>query len=226
MSALMRNSSVLLLALGLAACQPPEPPVLAPAAKATTQPAQQAAANEDVDPLARTPIDDPPAAEAEGDDEGPAVVSVALDHAGEVLIGQHLNDLKALGPWTAQGAVEALGGSCEYYDGTALPAGVSMMTDEDRVVRFDLGLDPDSGAPAEQPGPFGLRVGMTRAQAVARFPKPPVSSPHAYDGEQGEYLTWQDPGSALGIRVELFEGRVLQMYWGTSEAIELIEGCA
>jgi len=70
------------------------------------------------------------------------------------------------------------------------------------------------------------RLRMTRAQAMAQFPKPPVSSPHAYDGDQGEYLTWQDPGSDLGIRVELFEGRVTQMYWGTSDAIELIEGCA
>lgn len=59
MSALLRNSGVLLLTLGLAACQPPEPPVLAPAAKATTQPVQQAA-NDDLDPMARTPIVDAP----------------------------------------------------------------------------------------------------------------------------------------------------------------------
>ncbi|CAM4440471.1 hypothetical protein ROV86_13645 [Stenotrophomonas pavanii] len=226
MSALLRNSGVLLLALGLAACQPPEPPVLAPAARATTQPAQQPAANDDLDPIARTPIVDPPPVEGTDGDDAPAVASVALDHAGEVLIGQHMSDLQALGPWTAQGAVEAMGGSCEYYDGKGLPPGVSMMTDEDRVVRFDLGRDPESGAPTPQPGPFGLRVGMTRAQAMAQFPKPPVSSPHAYDGDQGEYLTWQDPGSDLGIRVELFEGKVTRMYWGTSDAIELIEGCA
>ena len=144
MSALLRNSGVLLLALGLAACQPPEPPLLAPAAKATTQPAQQAAANDDLDPMARAPIVDPPSTEDMDSDGAPAVVSVALDHAGEVLIGQHMSDLKALGPWTAQGAVEAIGGSCEYYDGKGLPPGVSMMTDEDRVVRFDLGLDPVS----------------------------------------------------------------------------------
>lgn len=226
MSALLRNSGVLLLALGLAACQPPEPPVLAPAARTTTQPAQQPAANDDLDPIARTPIVDPPPVEGTDGDDAPAVASVALDHAGEVLIGQHMSDLQALGPWTAQGAVEAMGGSCEYYDGKGLPPGVSMMTDEDRVVRFDLGRDPESGAPTPQPGPFGLRVGMTRAQAMAQFPKPPVSSPHAYDGDQGEYLTWQDPGSDLGIRVELFEGKVTRMYWGTSDAIELIEGCA
>ncbi|MDT3454728.1 hypothetical protein ROV96_16020 [Stenotrophomonas pavanii] len=226
MSALLRNSGVLLLALGLAACQPPEPPVLVPAAKATTQPAQQPAANDDLDPIARTPIVDPPPVEGTDGDDAPAVASVALDHAGEVLIGQHMSDLQALGPWTAQGAVEAMGGSCEYYDGKGLPPGVSMMTDEDRVVRFDLGRDPESRAPTPQPGPFGLRVGMTRAQAMAQFPRPPVSSPHAYDGDQGEYLTWQDPGSDLGIRVELFEGKVTRMYWGTSDAIELIEGCA
>ncbi|MFH7519000.1 hypothetical protein, partial [Pseudomonas syringae group genomosp. 7] len=93
------NSGVLLLALGLAACQPPEPPVLAPAAKATTQPVQQAA-NDDLDPMARTPIVDPPSVEGADSDDVPAVASVALDHAGEVLIGQHMTDLKALGPWT------------------------------------------------------------------------------------------------------------------------------
>jgi len=221
----MRSSGVL-LALGLAACQPPEPPVLAPAAKAAAQPAQPMAANDDVDPIASRPIDDPPTSAAVSSDDAPAVASVALDHAGEVLIGQHMGDLKAFGPWTAMGAVEAMGGSCEYYDGKGLPPGVSMMTDEDRVVRFDLGPGEDAKAPVDQPGPFGLRIGMTRAQAVAQFPSAPASSPHAYDGDQGEYLTWQDPGSDLGIRLEVFEGKVILMYWGTSEAIELIEGCA
>ena len=89
MSALLRNSGVLLV-LGLAACQPPEPPVLAPAAKATAQPARQPAANDDLDPMARTPIVDPPSAEESNGDNAPAVASVALDHAGEVLVGQHM----------------------------------------------------------------------------------------------------------------------------------------
>lgn len=117
MSALLRNSGVLLLVLGLAACQPPEPPVLAPAAKATAQPAQQPAANDDLDPMARTPIVDPPSAEESNGDNAPAVASVALDHAGEVLVGQHMGDLKSLGPWKAQGAKEFFEGDCEYYDG-------------------------------------------------------------------------------------------------------------
>ena len=119
-----------------------------------------------------------------------------------------MSDLKAQGPWKAQGAREFFEGDCEYYDGKGLPPGVSMMTDDDRVVRFDLKPGDEAELPVEQPGPFGLRIGMTRAQAMAQFPKPPVSSPHAYDGDQGEYLTWQDPGSDLGIRLELFEGRL------------------
>jgi hypothetical protein len=186
----------------------------------------QQAANDDLDPMARTPIVDAPSEEGTSGDDAPAVASVALDHAGDVLVGQHMTDLKALGPWKAQGAKEFFEGDCEYYDGKGLPPGVSMMTDDDRVVRFDLKPGDEPELPVEQPGPFGLRIGMTRAQAVAQFPKPPVSSPHAYDGDQGEYLTWQDPGSDLGIRLELFEGKVTRMYWGTSDAIELIEGCA
>ncbi|WP_447935273.1 hypothetical protein [Stenotrophomonas lactitubi] len=222
MSALLRNSGMLLLVLGLAACQPPEPPVLAPAAKATTQPAQQPAANDDLDPMARTPIVDPPSAEGTSNGDAPAVASVALDHAGDVLVGQHMSDVKHLGSWESQGAIE----TCEYFTGKGLPPGVSMMVDDGRIVRFDLDQDEDAETPVAQPGPYGLRIGMTRAQALAQFPGAPVSEPHAYLDDQGEYLTWQDPGSDLGIRVELFEGKVTQMYWGTSEAIELIEGCA
>jgi len=151
---------------------------------------------------------------------------VALDHAGDVLIGQHITDLEPIGPWTAQGAVEAMGGTCEYYDGQGLPAGMSMMTEEDRVVRFDLGPGGDPAAPVDQPGPFDVRIGMSREQAMARFPTPPDSSPHPYNGAQGEFLTWQDPGSDLGMRLDLFEGKVTQIYWGTSDAIEFNEGCA
>jgi hypothetical protein len=58
-SALLRNSGVLLLALGWPRASR-RSHQLAPAAKATTQPAQQPAANDDLDPMARTPIVDPP----------------------------------------------------------------------------------------------------------------------------------------------------------------------
>lgn len=174
MSALLRNSGMLLLVLGLAACQPPEPPVLAPAAKATTQPAQQPAANDDLDPMARTPIVDPPSAEGTSNGDAPAVASVALDHAGDVLVGQHMSDVKHLGSWESQGAIE----TCEYFTGKGLPPGVSMMVDDGRIVRFDLDQDEDEDAetPVAQPGPYGLRIGMTRAQALAQFPGAPVPS--------------------------------------------------
>ena len=225
MSALLRNSGVLLLVLGLAACQPPEPPVLAPAAKATAQPARQPAANDDLDPMARTPIVDPPSAEESNGDNAPPSPRLHWTMPAKCWLAS------TWGP-EVTGAVEGTGRErvlrrrLRVLRRQGLPPGVSMMTDDDRVVRFDLKPGDDPELPVEQPGPFGLRIGMTRAQAMAQFPKPPVSSPHAYDGDQGEYLTWQDPGSDLGIRLELFEGKVTRMYWGTSDAIELIEGCA
>jgi tryptophan synthase beta chain len=97
----------------------------------------------------------------------PAVVSVALDHAGEVLIGA-MGD-QALGPWTAQGAVEAIGGSCEYYDGKGLPPG----DDDDREIASSVSISAwiRTAGRRPSPGPFGLRVGMTRAQA-GPVPKP------------------------------------------------------
>ncbi|MEL5920725.1 hypothetical protein AAGG60_21880, partial [Stenotrophomonas maltophilia] len=66
-----------------------------------------------------------------------------------------MTDLTAFGPWTAPGAVEASGGSCEYYDGTGLPPGVSSMTDEARLVRIDSGLAQELRAPTQHPAPYG-----------------------------------------------------------------------
>jgi hypothetical protein len=67
-------------------------------------------------------------------DDAPAVASVALDHAGEVLIGQHMSDLKhsGRGRHRAREPSQAL----RVLRRQGLPPGVSMMTDEDRVVRL------------------------------------------------------------------------------------------
>jgi hypothetical protein len=148
---------------------------------------------------------------------------VALDHAGEVLIGQHMGDLKSLGPWTAQGAKSS---SKATASTTTAGAAAGRVDDDRRRSRGPLDLKPgDDRELPVQPGPFGLRVGMTRAQAMARFPKPPVSArmPTTVTGRVPHLA---GPGFGPGIRVELFEGQVTRMYWGTSDAIELIEGCA
>lgn len=232
MNPLLRQGSALLMVVGLTGCAPPDPPVLpAPAAPlGVVAPAREQASNDD--DIANRPIEDapaaPPAAEAIAADAAvPSVVSVALDHAGDVVIGQRFTELAADGPWHSAGLSEdEPAGACEYYERGNLPEGVSMMVEDDHVQRFELAPIEDSYEAITQPGPFGLRLGMTRDEALQRLPPGSTRAPHAYDPETGEYLTWQDPGSDLAIRLEIFDGVISKLYWGASGAVELIEGCA
>lgn len=232
MNPLLRQGSALLMVVGLTGCTPPDPPVLpAPAAPlGVVAPAREQASNDD--DIANRPIGDAPAAppaaeEAVADDAVPSVVSVALDHAGDVVIGQRFTELAADGPWHSAGLSEdEPAGACEYYERGNLPEGVSMMVEDDHVQRFELAPIEDSYEAITQPGPFGLRLGMTRDEALQRLPPGSTRAPHAYDPETGEYLTWQDPGSDLAIRLEIFDGVISKLYWGASGAVELIEGCA
>ena len=225
MNSTLRQGCALLMGVGLAGCTPPDPPVLAPAAApAAVAPAKAAAGNDDAD--VQRPFDDAPQADSAAED-APAVVTVALDHAGDVLVGQRFSATDATDAWHSAGLGEGLGkDACEYYERGSLPEGVSMMVEDDHVQRFDL--DPIDGSydAIAQPGPFGLRLGMSRAQALALLPPGSTSRPHAYDPEVGEYVTWQDPGSDLAIRLEIFGGEITKLYWGASGAVELIEGCA
>jgi len=227
-NAVLRQGSALLIVVGMTACTPPDPPVLAPAAKpAAIAPARAPASNDDV---AHRPLEDAVAqlpAESDADATAPAVVSVALDHAGDVLIGQRFSEIEADGPWHSAGLSDGRSmGACEYYERGSLPEGVSMMVDDEHVQRFDLDTIDGSYESIAQPGPFGLRLGMAEAEALKRLPAGSTRTPHAYDPETGYYLTWEDPGSDLAIRLEVFDGVISKLYWGASGAVELIEGCA
>jgi len=225
---LLRQGSALLIVVGLTGCAAPDPPVLAaaPATPAAIAPARVPASNDD--DIANRPIqDDPEPVLEESDAPAPAVVSVALDHAGDMVVGQRFTAADADAQWHSAGLSDGGRlGSCEYYERGSLPEGISMMVDDDHVQRFDLTLLDGSDETITQAGPFGLRLGMSRAEALKRLPGGSTSTPHAYDPETGEYLTWQDPGSDLAIRLEIFEGKVSMLYWGASGAVELIEGCA
>lgn len=226
MNPVLRQGSALLIVVGLTGCKPPEPPVLAPAATpAAIAPARLPASNDDVAdrPFEDASQDTPPADET----DAPAVVLVALDHAGDVVIGQRFSEVEADGSWHSAGLSEGDGaGACEYYERGSLPEGVSMMVDAGHVQRFDLDTIDGSYEAIAQPGPFGLRLGMSLDEALKRLPPGSTRTPHAYDPDVGEYLTWQDPGSDLAIRLEIFGGVISKLYWGASGAVELKEGCA
>lgn len=226
MNPVLRQGRALLIVVGLAGCKPPEPPVLAPAATpAAIAPARLPASNDDVAdrPFEDAPQDAPPADQT----DAPAVVSVALDHAGDVLIGQRFSEVEADGAWHSAGLSEGDGArACEYYERGSLPEGVSMMVDDGHVQRFDLDTIDGSYEAIVQPGPFGLRLGMSLDDALKRLPPGSTRTPHAYDPDVGEYLTWQDPGSDLAVRLEIFGGVISKLYWGASGAVELKEGCA
>lgn len=175
-------------------------------------------------------------------DEQTSRREIALDHVGKVAIGARMADLKQWASWNAGGQIEAYGGACEYYDGSGLPQAISMMTDDAVVVRFDLWekvpecefdgtCAPGSvkREPGVQFGPFGLRTGISRAEALSKLPGEPQSElrrDFVVDvPEDDEYLTWLQPGTDLGIRLEISRGQVSGMYWGRRAAIELVEGC-
>jgi len=229
----LRKGTALLL-LGLSACSSPAPAPPAAADTAATSIPAPVPTRADT-PVAATPA--PVADTAPGPAENtsalepvadrkhlPPVVQVGLAYAGKVRIGQRMAELQTQGRWTSRGMIEDLGPGCEYYHGGSLSADIDMMVLDDRVARFDIG--PLDGGTISQPGPYGLRIGMARAQAVALLPGQPTSSPHVYGGDEDEYLTWREPGTDRAIRLEMYEGTVSVMYWGTREAIELAEGCA
>lgn len=227
MNPALRQGSALLIVAGLAGCTAPEPPVLAPAAAVSAQ------APTGSDDAAQRPLGETPSAagnsttDADADAAAPAVVSVALDHAGDVLVGQRFSEVDAEGEWHSAGLSDGEpAGGCEYYERGSLPEGVAMMVEDDHVQRFDLASIDGSSEAITQPGPFGLRLGMSEAEALKRLPPGSTRTPHAYDPETGHYLTWQDPGSDLAIRLEIFDGMISTLYWGASGAVELKEGCA
>ena len=145
--------------------------------------------------------------------------STELAHAGQVKLGDRVQDGQVGWQRLDDAAMEA-DLHCAYYaNRQRLPDGVTAMVHEGVVVRFDLGDD-------QRAGPFGVRVGEREAVARARLPEDAVVSTHAYGEEPGDhYLTWRDPADGRALRVETTAGTVGSLYWGEWDAVQLIEGC-
>ena len=146
-----------------------------------------------------------------------AVAPSGLDRSGGVRIGQSFAELEPRAAWKPFNVGPM--GSCDFVEAGLLPAGVAMMVEDGRVVRFDV-TDPGLA------GPFGIRIGDSEAAARARLPAGYSVEPHHYGGPNDHYLTWRDPQHGLAVRYETGEGNVTSMYWGSWDAVQLVEGCA
>ena len=148
--------------------------------------------------------------------EPPTQQAVDLDRAGKIQIGDALAGLQARGKWKAKGASDDPR-YCEYYEGALLPSGVSMMVEEGRVTRFDLGSD---GV-----GPFGIRIGDTEAATLRKLPHGTTVEQHFYGDQDDHYLTWKQPDGDVAVRVETMDREVTGMYWGSWASVQYVEGC-
>ncbi|MGJ4730919.1 hypothetical protein [Luteimonas sp. SDU101] len=145
-----------------------------------------------------------------------------LDCVAGLCVGQPFAVDAAEGDWQIADWPDPA--SCTQVSGGRLPAGVGMMLLDGRIARFEIGLSGDgAAAPA---GPFGLRRGMSLADAGARLPDDGLAlDVHKYAWPPGLYLTWHDATRDRGVRVELPDGAVEVILWGRADAVRLTEGC-
>ena len=217
---LLRTPLLLGLAAALVACAPTAPVSPEPVAPAEPPAAPVAPAAAKSSPAAA-----PAAATA-------ASVSAGLGQLGELRIGAPFGKAPGDKAFVSQGMREVMEGDCEYYDKGSLPDNISMMVIADRIVRFEVntpfepGQEVAESAPGAEVTPFHLWVGMTVTEAKRRLPAGVVTSPHAYNSPNGDYLTWTDKAAKLALRLETLDGLITSIYWGQPDAVELIEGCA
>ncbi|NZA26094.1 hypothetical protein H0E84_06820 [Luteimonas sp. SJ-92] len=150
----------------------------------------------------------------------------ALDRVGDARIGEAFSADDWLADWVAAGAQEHDPYvDCEQYTGDALPRGMSMMVMDGAIARFELTMRQDPAEAVRYRAPFGVHLGQIRGEAFALLPEGAQAAPHEYEAPEGEYLTWRDPASTLGIRLETYDGLVDAIYWGDAGAATLGEGC-
>jgi len=110
------------------------------------------------------------------------------------------------------------GRDCFYVD---IPGhdGLGVMVLHGKVARIDV---DDSITPTAR----GIHNGDTEAHAVEVYGGRLSVSPHAYEPDEGHYLTIHTADGKSGIRFETEDGRITRYYAGAIEAIALIEGCS
>ena len=153
---------------------------------------------------------------------GAVTPAPAFDCVAGLCIGQPFDPVAAEGDWQVVDWPDP--DQCTQVSGGRLPAGVGMMLLDGRIARFEIGLS--EGGDAAPAAPFGLRRGMSLAEAGARLPSEGIDvDVHKYAWPPGLYLDWRDAANDRALRVELPGAQVEVILWGRVEAVQLTEGC-
>jgi hypothetical protein len=94
---------------------------------------------------------------------------------------------------------------------------VHYMIIDDRVVRIDV---EERGIPTVT----GIEVGDSEARVRRVYGSKMKVMAHQYI-DTGHYLTVRSPDGRHGIRFETDNGKIIEFYAGTYEAIQYVEGC-
>lgn len=116
--------------------------------------------------------------------------------------------------------------ACTQVSGGSLPEGISVMVQDERIARFEI-YSSIAQMPAREPrAPFGLQTGMSMAEAMVRLPSGAIIEDHKYAWPGGYYVTWYDVLRRRAIRVEIADGRFVDVIlWGEMDSVRLAEGC-
>lgn len=211
-------ATVLLLSLGLAACQRDAAPATdtsapgtAPAAAAAVNPAPADDQPSENVPPATAPVSNPPPAAS--------ATLARFDGYGDLRFG--MTDAQAKQAWGGELKGKPAADSTCYY---LMPIWVDnarefgFMMEEGKLTRVDVGGDKETA-------PGGGKRGMSSEEIRALYPKL-EAQPHKYvDG--GKYLRVADPAGGAGVLV--FEtgadGKVERWRVGVQPQVDYVEGC-
>ena len=214
-----RHVSILLLALGAAACtgQRGEDRDAAPVASA---PATDVAKPDTPDSPSTAAVSNAPATTGTTQGQGalPAPGTIGFAGFGPAKFGATQEEVRMAWGKDMSGKPDAPGG-CYYLQPVPEGGPVAFMIEGDRFVRVDV------HAPAVE-APGGGKIGMGIAEIRKRYPGV-EELPHKYE-ENAKYLRVKDPAGSPGVLV--FEtdasGTVTRWRVGTPPQVDYVEGCA
>lgn len=144
---------------------------------------------------------------------------LAFDALGNARIGLQENELAAaLGAPLTPTAPRLEDETCYYAVGAGLPPSVMLMIQDGRLARIDVyepGVSTVSGA----------HVGMAEHELRRLYGARLHQEPHKYAFPEGHYLTLLAADRRHAMRFETDGEIVTSFYAGTTESVELSEGC-